>query len=422
MPIVSIICFIIFLVLIYTLTFRDTDVLSPGRLVLIVWSLAIGLANLKLSYLQSEWNFYSWYILLLSIISLLIGIFVVYVININKPIVSINKYRSIFKKEKINRNKLFYITFLLFIIYLISYLVSYLVTGVIPLFTLRPDLVRTTWGIFGFGLFIQTSPTIIYFSLISFYLNKERKTYRYFSLFIFLSTFVTYFFLLQRFNLIFGIILFGIFLYYNTNFLNFKRIIIFSLIIIALLYGISEVRTSKWVVNLLYYISKMKYSVKYAIFTEPYMYVVMNLENFARAVTKVENFTFGYFTFDFIMALSGLKHWLAEYASIDNLPFLNSGFNTYSMFFYYYRDFGPVGAGIIPFIIGFGISNIYYKMRNNLNFNSISLYGLFAFVLMFSFFIPILSWLNFVFNLFIIYFVTRSVNDSKSFNPNLQLA
>lgn len=413
MSIVSIISFIIFFVLIYSLTFRDTDVLSPGRIVLIVWSLAIGLTDLKLSYLQTEWTFYSWYILLLSVFSLLIGVFVVYVINVNKPLVSINSYRSIFKNENINRNKLFYITILLFVIYLISYFVSYLVTGVIPLFTLRPDLVRTTWGIFGFGLFIQTSPTIIYFSLISFYLNKEKKTYRYFSFFIFLSTFITYFFLLQRFNLIFGIILFGIFLYYNTNILNFKRVIIFSLIIIVLLYGISEVRTSKWVVNLLYYISKMKYSVKYAIFTEPYMYVVMNLENFARAVTKVEHFTFGYFTFDFIMALSGLKHWIAEYASIDNLPFLNSGFNTYSMFFYYYRDFGPVGVGIIPFIIGYGISSIYYRMRNNFNINSISLYGLFAFVLMFSFFIPILSWLNFVFNLLIIYFVTKAVNDSK---------
>ena len=412
MSVLSIICFIIFLASLFTLINKDTDAISPGKLTILVWSFVIGLTELKLSYYQAEWNLYSWIILLLSILSLCAGIFWVYVININKKIISLHYYRLVFNKTDINENILMLFTVILFFLYLISYYISYKVIGVIPLFTPRPDLVRTTWGIFGFGLFIQTSPVIIYFSLLIFYLSRKNLRFKIISALIFLITFVTYFFLLQRFNLLLGILLFGIFIYYSTDTFNFKKVILFALLIVGLLYGVSSIRTSKWAVNLLYYTSKMKFPVKYAIFTEPYMYIVMNLENFARGVEKLQHFTYGYFTFDFVMSLSGLKHMLQEYSNINIHPFLNSGYNTFTMFFYYYRDFGPLGAGVIPFAIGFAIAHAYYRMRNNFNINTISIYGMFVLVIIFSFFIPILSWLNFVFDFTIIYIVTRLINNN----------
>ena len=154
----------------------------------------------------------------------------------------------------------------------------------------------------------------------------------------------------------------------------------------------------------------MKFSVKYAIFTEPYMYFAMNLENFTHAVSNLHNFSYGLYTFDFIFAVSGLKHWLAQYLSINDFPYLiSSNYNTYTMFFTYYRDFGPIGIVIIPFGIGAGVSNLYYRMRAKPNIQNVSLYGIFAMVLIFSFFIPVLSWLNFVFNLMLIYVITRFI-------------
>ena len=48
------------------------------------------------------------------------------------------------------------------------------------------------------------------------------------------------------------------------------------------------------------------------------------------------------------------------------------------------------------------------------NLNSISLYGVFVFVILFSFFIPMLSWLHFVYNLSIIYFISKLVVVKKT--------
>jgi oligosaccharide repeat unit polymerase len=176
------------------------------------------------------------------------------------------------------------------------------------------------------------------------------------------------------------------------------------------MYGISTIRVSALFIEYLYYSARMKFGPQYAFLTEPYMYLVMNLENFANSVYHLNDFTYGYFTFDFVLALSGLKHWIAEYTYIEQFPYiLNSDYNTYSMFFTYYRDFGLFGLFFIPFILGLVVSILYYKMRRKPDINSISFYGMFLFVLIFSFFIPMLSWLHFILNLTVIYFCTKLV-------------
>ena len=76
----------------------------------------------------------------------------------------------------------------------------------------------------------------------------------------------------------------------------------------------------------------MKFNFKYAVFTEPYMYVSMNLENFTRAVGKLDNYTFGYYSFNFLTSLSGIRKSLADYLALNHFPYLNSNYNTYSMF------------------------------------------------------------------------------------------
>ncbi|MCX8009782.1 MAG: hypothetical protein N3A61_01390, partial [Ignavibacteria bacterium] len=93
---ISIISFAIFFVLFVSLFKKGTDVFSPARLLSLVWSFAIGLANLKLSRLQQEWTSYSWMMILLTIFSFLIGIYLIFVVNTGKKVPSINSIRDYF--------------------------------------------------------------------------------------------------------------------------------------------------------------------------------------------------------------------------------------------------------------------------------------------------------------------------------------
>lgn len=393
-----------------TFFMKGTDVFSPARVFILIWSLAIGLADLKLSKFQLQWTAYSWIVLLLPLISFLIGVFVVYSLKSNENVLSVKDIRKIFANTEIDTNYLFKIILFLFVGYIISYIINALVMGYIPVFTFLPSESRVGWGIFGFGLIIHMSPPILVFSSMYLVSSKGMLAKKVIIMLVIMVTFVSFIFLLQRFDIIVGLFLIVIFLYYNTQKLRFRNVAIFLLLFVALIYGVSSFRTSKSIANLIYYVSDMKYSVKYSYFTEPYMYLAMNVENYANAVDKLEEFSYGYYTFDFLLAFTGLKHGIAEYVHFKDFPHLiTANFNTYTMFFAYYRDFGLIGIGVIPFVLGLIISSVYYSVREKPNIMNISVYGMLLFAIIFSFFIPMLSWLHFVFNLCVIIVVSKMI-------------
>jgi len=414
MSLISFICFALLIVFFFTFFKKDTDIFSPARLFVMVWLFAIGLVEFKYSGLQKIWSIYSWIVLFVTLFSVLLGMFVVYVYHFGIEYKSVSHIRDSITDVTINPQLLFKLILILFLFYVISYISIYLVVGFIPLFTARPDLTRTKWGLFGAGLIIHSVPTIIYFIII-YYLKVRREIFKKVLLTtILVLSFVSYIFLLQRFDLVIFIVLSAVFLYYGTTKLKLKYILILVAALIIFIYGVSTLRASNLFLEYLYYSGKMKFGKEFAIFTEPYMYVVMNLENFANAVNKLSNFSFGYYTFDFVLALTGLKHLLLEYGNFQTFPFIvDSTYNTYSMFFVYYRDFGVIGSFIFPFSLGVGIYGSYLYLKRKPNLNSISLYGVFVFVILFSFFIPMLSWLHFVYNLTIIYLISKYVVVNK---------
>ncbi len=411
MPVVSYLCFLIFFILFLSLFRKRTDVLSPPRLFILIWSLAIGLMELKLSRYQPQWHSYKWIVILLPIVSMLIGMFISYVINIDRQLKSIFEIRQLVKKYTFDSNLLFRFIMTLFIAYLISYIVSALVIGYIPLFTKYPGVARNDWGIFGFGLFVQSFPSIIYLIILYYLISKGHPIKKIIVTVVFIITFLTYGFLLQRYYIAFAIILSAATIYYLTDLLRFRNVLIIVIFASIIMFGMTFIRLTGTIANYLYYLSQMKFSVKYAFFTEPYMYIVMNLENFVHAASKIEKYTYGLQTFDFVYALTGLKHVMAEYLDLPRYPFLiTNNYNTYTMFFVYYWDYGILGITIIPLIIGIIFSSMYYKMRNEPNLNSIAIYSIFVFVIMFSFFVPVLTFLHFVFNFVVIFFVTKLIS------------
>jgi oligosaccharide repeat unit polymerase len=401
--------------LIVLVTFiRKSDLFSPSKVFGIIWAMAIGLTELKLSRHQHNWNEIGWIMLLIGISSFYVGVFIVFVINYNKKITPINTIRNIFNERIVDHKKLFNVIIILFIVYVASFMGNYLIEGFLPIFHANPGQSRAYWGVFGIGLTIHAATSLILFGTQYVTLADRKVIKRMVVIGIIVSTFITYLFILQRFNLMFAIISSIVFLYYSSNSLRPRNAGIVFLIIVALMYSVQYLRMSDFALSYLYNLAQMKFSFKYAIFTEPYMYVVMNLENFVRAVNRLEDHTFGYYTFNFMLSLSGLKKPLNDYWTLNNFPFLNSSYNTYSMFWDFFRDFGIYGLSLIPAVIGFGVSTFYYKLRKDPSVFTLSIYSIFIFVLVISFFVNVIGLLHFVFNTSLIvalsYYISRDKN------------
>lgn len=418
----SIILITIFFITLLTTFKKGSDLFSPSKIFILLWSLILFLSGLKLSYYQFEWNLYSWFVIILSLISFLLGCYVVYSLNFLKSTYTISSGRLIqIQNEYLKEKKLSSYIIILFLTYIISYLVIWSIVGYIPAFTARPNITRVGWGMFGFGLFIHLTPLIIYLIVI-YWLRFKKILTKIKLLIIALITFGSFFLLYQRFSLVIAIILSIVYVYYATTKFSLKNFLLFFIPLVLIIFGLSTLRESELFVYYLYYLSNMKISMKYAAITEPYMYLVMSVENFAYAVEKLEYHTYGLYTFDFITALSGLKHTLKEYLFISDFPHLLSPFyNTYTTFFVFYRDFGLIGGFIFPFIIGFITSVVYYKMRMNPNLHTITVYGMLLIIIIFSFFIPLITWLYYIFDLLVIYLTTKFIVSFKQ-NNNVKIA
>lgn len=415
MTLLAFICLLTFFILVFSLFKKDTDIFSPVRLFMLIWSLAIGLAELKLSRFQFAWSAYSWIVLFTCVGGTLLGMFIVYVINFRKGTLLVAEVRKSFENYQIDSQFLFRATVALFLCYILSYYVTYLIQGYIPYFTLYRDTSRTKWGgIFGIGLLIQAIPSIIYFIIIYFFFVKGEALKKISLTIILFATIVTYIFILQRYFFILILIMFLVCAYYCTKKMRMRNVLIFFVVAGVIIYGISSLRVSRYAFNILFVISEMRISPDYAFISEPYMYIVMNLENFARAVNHLDTFQYGFFTFDFILALTGLKSSLGDALNAPQYPYIiTNSFNTYTMYFAFYRDFGIFGTGFVSLIFGALISALYYRVKRKPDLNSISIYAMCVFVLIFTFFITIISWLIFVFNVVVIYLVTRRIQNNK---------
>jgi oligosaccharide repeat unit polymerase len=404
----NLVSLILFLIAFFLFTFglrKNSDLFSPARFFAIVWAVSIGLANLKFSSFQHEWSLFSWIALLTGIFSFLLGTFSVYVINLNNPLLTVCAIKKEIKTRPLNYDNLFHIAVIIFFAYSTCYIAEAIIEGYIPIFSKRIEWARIDFGVFGLHLIVNTMVTILVISTVYLVLAPKSFSKKLFTTIIVILTTLTFFFLLQRYNFVLVVLfVIGIF-YYSTNKLNLKNILIGSVTFLSFLGYIQSIRLSQYVQNYIHAFSKMRYSVEYAIFSEPYLYITMNLENYARATDKLENFTYGYFTTDWILALTGLKHWLEQYFTIEKLPFLNSGYNTFPFHWTYYNDFGLVGVLTFPFVTGFIISYIYFRMRRTALLKWLIFYSLGIVVIGISFIMNPLPRLDFMINVVLLFLI-----------------
>ncbi len=412
MSIVSIVCFSLDLFILLTCIPKKSDPFSPGRVFGFVWAFAVGLADLKLSHLQSSWSAYAWSVILLAVGAFLSGNYVVYVLNIKKVFASIQQMRLITRQTEVRDQRFFIAIVLVFFVYIVSYLAESMILGYIPIFSDRPDRARVEFGVFGLHLLVNTLPLILFMIVEYLIFVRGNAVKKRWLMLIFTISSLTFALMLQRFDFTVAALLIIAFTYYSSNYIRPKNVLIVAALFSVLLIAIQSVRLTAYVQNYIYVVSFMKYSPQYAFLTEPYMYIVMNFENFARGIDKLEYFTFGYFTADFLLALSGLKHWLANYFHIVERPFIISGYNTYPLFWTYFYDFGIVGIAFASFILGGIISSMYYLMRSRPSIITIGVYSFAFYIIVISFFTNPLTMLKTNFNialwLIIHYMVTKN--------------
>lgn len=413
MSLISLISFILCGLIIASFFRPNTDVLSPGKIFAFIWTLAIGITDLKFSGLQHEWSFEVWVQVLIGPISFLIGAGIVYVLKIDSDVKTLNYLRTNRQLYEVDRSKLYRVIIILSVLFLISYTVIYLNTKEIPLFSAKPGRARANFTMFGIGLFLHNVVLIFFLTAVYFVLEKKNKFRKSILLILSLVSLVLYAITLQRFQVFLTILMIITLLYYITFRVNLKTVSLLSVFIIIFFFLVSSFRAGEVIVFVLYRMSKMRFSPDYAIFTEPYMYVTMNLENYARSIVKVENFTYGFYTFDFVTAVSGLKHWIDQYFHLNDTPFLTSSYNTYSAFWTYYRDFGILGIFFIPLFGGMALSSLYYSFRAKPTLQKLAIYGMFLFAIIFSFFNSVIESLWFVYNLIVLILVFQYISIGK---------
>jgi oligosaccharide repeat unit polymerase len=387
---------------------KGVDLFSPAKVFMFIWAVAILLTEFKFSGYQHQWSAFSWFVLLSSLISFLLGLFIAYAAKADTKLLPVAEIRNKIKfNTNFSRQRLFITISFLFAAYLISLILEFVIEGYIPAFHSRPDMARIEFGIFGIHLIVSLMPVILFLIVEYFVLGSESRKKKYLVTVYFIITFLTYFLLLQRFNYVYWLVISFALLYYASKKINLKSTILFSIGFISFLSILTSIRVSQYATQFFYVISKMKYSSEYASFTGPYMYTVMNLENMARAVDKLETHTYSFMTFDWLYALTGLKHWVKDYFNIVPRPFLTSAYNTFPFMWEYFYDFGISGVVGLSLIVGFLIGLIYYYMRSKGTIDGVVYYSICLFFILISFFTNPITLLNVVSSIFVLWVIHR---------------
>ena len=173
MPTISFFCLLLFIIILISGFKKNSDFLSPGRVFSLLWLFVIGLVEFKFSKLQPHWNYFDWFIALLGILTFLLGIYISYIINLDKSFLRISEIRTKIREVGLNEKKLFRFIVIYFFIYLFCFIAEWQIEGYLPLFTSKPDRARILFGIFGLHL-IVSSANVILFLIIEYFI---RTTY-----------------------------------------------------------------------------------------------------------------------------------------------------------------------------------------------------------------------------------------------------
>lgn len=340
--------FILLGITFYFIMYRKTkDILNPFGISSFLWLFVAAFANLRLSYLQSQWGIEMHFI----VIAAAIAIFMAGVLTV--------PYSDIFyyPKESVHitgsYKKLTRFVFILSIICAVmewknsNYYISNFSQVV------GADL---KVGLEGISVVHYGTILLPYCALYSFYElifdNKKGRFSNCYNFFVICTAALfSYFVLVSRGTLL--IIVMGIIYMYHCKF-RLKSWKVLTLIILVLL-GFIYMASIRLVSSSLVFTAATKSSGFNAIYT----YATFSFENLNKLVEQGSPFT--------IIYCSILRHIL-QLVNLDTLniiEFNTAFFNTRTFLYEFYYDMGFFGTFIYPFSIYLFIGFLYRKIRNN---------------------------------------------------------
>ncbi|MDO8669581.1 MAG: O-antigen polymerase [Candidatus Buchananbacteria bacterium] len=232
----------IFLGLVFSLLYVfGREKFSPANLLLAVWLVSIGIAQLRLSPYEKPWTAGFWLILLLFFVLFYFSYRVIGKIIDRK---TKGKTADGNKSQPINAKVFLVVALVLTVSSLLSNLYIYLHFGTMPIFSSLPDKMRfiINKDIFGLFEYIALLPRL-YTPLLFFYvLSADKMSFKY-KFFVWFNIILGFGLLLlyaSRLVIILPILLsYFIYLYLRKRELNFKKIIISSLVVLMVVGSIS---------------------------------------------------------------------------------------------------------------------------------------------------------------------------------------
>lgn len=303
-----------------------------------------GLACLKLSHLAAKWPLMTW----LCFLAAYVGFYSVFQLLEQRA-------GNWGEKKPRRRNftgyeqSVFFCTFAITAVSLGCFVLEASVLGYIPLFTGIPHA-YSSFHLTGIHYFTVLCVLVPAFSVIYFSISNGRSRVMTALMFVMAAAALAIPILcVSRFQLLFAVVLAVL-----TYILMESRLNLFyiagALVALILLYVLLTFARSHEI-SYLNAVFEMKQKSLPIVFTQPYMYIAHNYENFNFLVTELDGHTWGMRTLAPLWTLTGLK--FAFPALSPGLPLvLKDELTTLTLFYDAYYDFGLAGVLVFSGLLG----------------------------------------------------------------------
>lgn len=376
------------------------DFFSPVRLFIIAYSFYLAINSLGLSRLQSPWstitNLFFW-----GSVFVFAGCgAIILILDRAKGGVELDfgNMRAALQADSESLDwKWFWWIFIGSAAYfIVAYFGAAALYGTIPMLADDPDAARVKY----FGISLPTSIGL-FFGPLSLMLGTELLLFgkvargqKVFAVFLMAVVFFFYLSIAMRLDLFrFGI--FGLILYhYGRRRLGLKEFLLAALVGIILFVAIYLMRVHSDAVGQLNEIAKVRMPRRYMWASQIYAYVVSNFWNmdygFTRYVEELGSYpmSWGFELFRpvmFILRLEGSMQVAYGFDSIfnDSVNYVK-GMNSTVYLWHFWKDFGAVGVYGLSMAAGLALSIFYVNTGRAPTLFRLSLWGLFAGVIVFS--------------------------------------
>ena len=350
----------------YRFAVKYRDILAPPAVLSVSWLFCIGLCGLKLSGLQNSWGIYTFFVFYLVYLCFCIA-FETAEKKITLPETGGNSFRSLLLYEKLNPGTTAAIIRVLTAVSLLCFLSEALILGFIPLFTEDTPHAYSTFHISGIHYFTVLS-VLVPGLCVSYFSQEGQKNEKRSVMICLAISLLLPVLMVSRFQLVFSVAAaFVEFLMISRE--NLKRFLTVrnAVLVFAgltLLTGVYVYITVERAHSISYLngIFEMNDPDTPIWFSQPYIYIVNNFENFNCMIEQITRHSYGLKMLYPFFALTGLKFLFPGLLSFP-LYLTRAELTTVTMFYDAYYDFGV--AGIIVFSVLLGILYAYlYRIQH----------------------------------------------------------